>query len=130
MHNLLPTLYPELITIRLTGYDCITSHDYRYQLWILFSKCNEHENQGGLEPPELPGDLGDLIPSCASCSRKSDQSSARDSFLVPPSGKKSVERAGVLGVLCHGDNGTRRFGFDAPGRARPACSRCSAIFSE
>ena len=71
------------------------------------------------------GDLGDLIPACASCSRKSDQSSARDSFLVPPSGKKSVDKAGVLGVLCHGDKGTRRFGLDAPGRARPACSRCS-----
>lgn len=85
----------------------------------------EGQNQGGLEPPEVLGDLGDLIPSCASCSKKSDQSSARDSFLVPPSGKKSVDKAGVLGVLCHGDKGTRRLGFDAPGRARPACSRCS-----
>lgn len=85
--------------------------------------------QGGLEPPELLGDLGDLTP-CASCSKKSDQSSARDSFLVPPSGKKSVDRAGVLGVLCHGDKGTRRFGFDAPGRARPACSRCSVPVSK
>lgn len=95
-----------------------------------YVKCNECDNQGGLEPPELLGDLGDLIPSCASCSKKSDQSSARDSFLVPPSGKKSVDKAGVLGVLCHGDKGTRRFGFDAPGRARPACSRCSTVVSE
>lgn len=86
--------------------------------------------QGGLESPELLGDLGDLTPSCASCSKKSDQSSARDSFLVPPSGKKSVDRAGVLGVLCHGDKGTRRFRFDAPGRARPACSRCSVPVSK
>lgn len=92
--------------------------------------CNGSEYQGGLEPPELLGDLGDLIPSCASCSKKSDQSSARDSFLVPPSGKKSVDKAGVLGVLCHGDIGTRRFGLDAPGRARPACSLCSVIVSE
>ena len=76
------------------------------------------------------GDLGDLIPSCASCSRKSDQSSARDSFRVPPSGKKSVDKAGVLGVLCHGDKGTRRFGLEAPGRARPACSRCSTSVRE
>ena len=76
------------------------------------------------------GDLGDLIPSCASCSKKSDQSSARDSFLVPPSGKNSVDKAGVLGVLCHGDKGTRRLGFDAPGRARPACSRCSILVRE
>ena len=73
------------------------------------------------------GDLGDLIASCASCSKKSDQSSARDSFLVPPSGKKSVDKAGVLGVLFHGDKGTRRLEFDAPGRLRPACSRCSTL---
>lgn len=49
---------------------------------------------------------------------------------MPPSGKKSVDRAGVLGVLCHGDKGTRRFGFDAPGRVRPACSRCSVPVSK
>ena len=86
------------------------------------------DDHGGFDPPELlGGDLGDLIPSWASCSRKSDQSSARDSFLVPPSGKKSVDNAGVLGVRCHGDIGTLRFGFEAPGRASPACSRCSAI---
>ena len=49
---------------------------------------------------------------------------------MPPSGKKSVDKAGVLGVLCHGDTGTRRFGFDAPGRARPASSRCSIVISQ
>lgn len=34
---------------------------------------------------------------------------------------------GVLGVRCQGETGTRRFGFEAPGRARPACSLCSII---
>lgn len=37
-----------------------------------------------------------------------------------------MDNAGVLGVRCQGDKGTRRLGFDAPGLARPACSRCSA----
>lgn len=87
---------------------------------------------GGFDPLGVFGEAGDLTlsegfgdlpPSCASCSRKSDQSSARDSFLLPLSGKKSVDSAGVLGVRCQGDNGTLRLGFDAPGRARPACSR-------
>lgn len=54
----------------------------------------------------LEGDFGDLTPSRASCSRKSDQSSPRDSFLVPPSGKNSVDNAGVLGVRCQGETGT------------------------
>ncbi len=49
---------------------------------------------------------------------------------MPPSGKKSVDNDGVLGVLCHGDKGTRRFGFDAPGRERPAFSRCSVPVNE
>ena len=44
------------------------------------------------------------------------------------SGKESVDRAGVLGVRCHGETGIRRLGFDAPGLARPACSRCSAKY--
>lgn len=34
---------------------------------------------------------------------------------------------GVLGVRCQGETGTRRFGFEAPGRARPACSLCSIV---
>lgn len=90
-------------------------------------ECN---NQAGLEPLEtLVPDFGDLMPSLASCSRKSDHSSASDSFFVPPSGKKSVDNAGVLGVLCHGEIGTLRLGLDAPGRARPACSRCSVHVS-
>lgn len=75
---------------------------------------------------ESLGDLGDFAPSCASCSRKSDHSSAKDSFRLLLSGKKSVDSDGVLGVRCHGEIGTRRLGFEAPGRARPACSRCSA----
>lgn len=74
---------------------------------------------------EALGEPGDLTLSWASCSRKFDQSSANDSFLFPLSGKKSVDNAGVLGVRCHGDTGTRKLGFDAPGLARPACSLCS-----
>lgn len=70
-------------------------------------------------------DLGDVRPSCASRSRKLDHRSANDSFLLLLSAKKSVERDGVLGVRCHGDNGILRPGFDAPGLARPACSRWS-----
>lgn len=35
-------------------------------------------------------------------------------------------RDGVLGVRCQGDIGTFKFGLDAPGLERPACSRCSA----
>ena len=73
-------------------------------------------------------DLDVLAPSCVSCSRKSDHIPASDSFLLlPSSGKKSVDKAGVLGVLCHGDTGALRLGLDAPGRARPACSRCSEM---
>ena len=45
--------------------------------------------------------------------------------MLAVSGKESVDKAGVLGVRCHGDIGTRRLGFEAPGLARPACSRCS-----
>ena len=77
---------------------------------------------------EVPGELGGLLlllPSRASCSKKSDQSSANDSFRLPLSGKKSLESEGVLGVRCHGETGTLRDGLDAPGLARPACSRCS-----
>ena len=69
------------------------------------------------------GDLDNLAPSCASCSRKSDHSPANDSFLPPLSGKNSDVRAGVLGVRCQGEIGVLRLGFDAPGLARPACSR-------
>ena len=84
-----------------------------------------HLDQFGLAGPETLGELGDFPPSRASCSRKSDHSSANDSFLDPPSGKKSVDKAGVLGVRCHGETGTLNVGFDAPGLARPACSLCS-----
>lgn len=82
-------------------------------------------DQFGLAGPEILGELRDFPPSRASCSRKSDQSSASDSFLDPPSGKKSVDKAGVLGVRCHGETGALNIGFEAPGLARPACSLCS-----
>ena len=111
--------------IHAVRYPAVAENYYLPSLKIE-TKCNEDGNQGGFDELETLGDLGDLIPSCASCSKKSDHSSARDSFLVPPSGKNSVDNAGVLGVRCHGDTGTLRFGLEAPGRARPACSRCSA----
>jgi len=70
-------------------------------------------------------DLDDLAPSDASLSRKSDHRPANDSFRPLPS-KVSAISDGVLGVRCHGDIGVLRFGFDAPGLASPACSRCSS----
>lgn len=91
-------------------------------------KCAGKNHEMCLLEFEALGELGDLTPSWASCSKKSDQSSANDSFLVPLSGKKSVDNAGVLGVRCQGDTGTLKLGFDAPGRARPACSLCSTEF--
>ena len=36
-----------------------------------------------------------------------------------------MDRDGVLGVRCQGEMGVRRLGLEAPGRERPACSRCS-----
>ena len=77
---------------------------------------------------EILVDRLDFAPSCASCSRKSDHSAANDSFdslRLGLSVAKSVDRDGVLGVRCQGDIGVLRFGLEAPGRARPACSRCS-----
>jgi len=66
--------------------------------------------------------------SSASRSRKSDHSSARDSLLDPVGLlTKSDVRPGVLGVRRNGDSGTRSCAFDAPGLARPACSRCSVV---
>ena len=83
----------------------------------------------GDEGDRVLWDFGDCTPSCASCSRKLDHKSASDSFLLLFSGKRSVDREGVLGVRCQGDSGTLRLGFDAPGLARPACSRCSSQVS-
>lgn len=82
---------------------------------------------GLLMPATLPALL--LVPpSCASRSKNSDQSSASDSLLPPAlSGMKSEDNVGVLGVRRKGDSGTRKAEFEAPGRARPACSRCSVI---
>ena len=94
-------------------------------------------SQGGFAPTVVVGDEGDLVlwdfgdctSSCASCSRKLDHKSASDSFLLLLSRKRSVDRDGVLGVRCQGDSGTLRLRFDAPGLARPACSRCSSQVS-
>lgn len=70
-------------------------------------------------------DLDVLEPSWASCSRKFDHNSARDSLLVLFSGNRPVVSAGVLGVRWKGEIGVRSVGFEAPGLASPACSRCS-----
>ena len=140
-----PTFHSHTSRIRLT----VSNHYHAMQLShaalqvyaqrsILSTKDtnlhNMNDYEGCFEPAELlaatelSGDLGDFTPSAASCSRNSDHSSARDSFLLLwllLSNARSVLRDGVLGVLCQGEIGTLRFGFDAPGRARPACSRCS-----
>ncbi|KAL4774765.1 hypothetical protein BDW60DRAFT_180306 [Aspergillus nidulans var. acristatus] len=65
--------------------------------------------------------------ACDSCSRKLDHNSASDSLLAAPLSRNSVAKLGVLGVRCMGEPGTRSLAEapDAPGRARPACSRCS-----
>jgi hypothetical protein len=70
------------------------------------------------------------LPSAASRSRKSCQSSASDSLLLEllaiNIGSDIEFNEGVLGVRRKGDIGTRREEpEDVPGRARPACSRCS-----
>lgn len=69
------------------------------------------------------------LPSSTLRSRKPAQRSARDSF--PDEGafseKNSVLRDGVLGVRWKGETGRRSVLFEAPGRARPACSFCSSV---
>jgi hypothetical protein len=63
-------------------------------------------------------------------SRKPAQRSASDSLLADVgvgSEKNSVFSDGVLGVLWNGDEGRRRELPEAPGRANPACSRCSSV---
>lgn len=74
----------------------------------------------------LPRRDGFILPTSASCSRKLDHSSANVSLLEAPLSMNSVARFGVLGVR-RGVPGTRSFPgiLDVPGRARPACSRCS-----
>ena len=70
------------------------------------------------------------LPSAASRSRKSCHSSASDSLLLEllaiNMGSDIEFNDGVLGVRRKGDMGMRREEpDDVPGRARPACSRCS-----
>lgn len=67
-----------------------------------------------------------MLPASASCSRKLDHNSASVSLLEAPFSINSVAKLGVLGVRS-GVPGTRSFPgmFDVPGRASPACSRCS-----
>lgn len=69
-------------------------------------------------------------PSLASRSRKSDHSSANDSLLLELLAMSigslmPLLRDGVDGVRRKGDMERRRLLLEAPGRARPACSRCS-----
>ena len=87
-------------------------------------------------PPTLVGGVAwlsllEFAPSCAaSFSRKFDHSSARDSLLLPlfVALRWSMFREGVEGVRRKGESGIRRELFEAPGRARPACSRCSTDY--
>ena len=62
-------------------------------------------------------------------SRKPAHRSASDSFpeVGVGSEKNSVFRDGVLGVRWNGETGSRSELPDAPGRAKPACSRCSSV---
>jgi hypothetical protein len=87
-------------------------------------------------PPALGGGEAALprrdasLPSAASRSRKSCHSSASDSLLLEllaiNIGSDIEFNEGVLGVRRKGDMGIRREEpEDVPGRARPACSRCS-----
>lgn len=66
-----------------------------------------------------------IFPASASCSRKLDHNSASVSLLDALLSINSVARLGVLGVR-RGVPGTRSLPvLEVPGRARPACSRCS-----
>jgi hypothetical protein len=67
------------------------------------------------------------LPSAASRSRNSCHISAKDSLLLElEAANIGSESDGVEGVRRKGDEGRRRLDMpDAPGRARPACSRCS-----
>ena len=66
------------------------------------------------------------FPVSASCSKKLDHNSASVSLLDAPLSINSVARLGVLGVR-NGVPGTRSLPgmLEVPGRASPACSRCS-----
>lgn len=108
--------------------------------WRLMITANTHTYFGSLMPKpvrflgggDAPLPLRDTsLPSAASRSRKSCQSSANDSLLLEllaiNIGSLMLLREGVEGVRLKGDIGSRRpEEVDAvPGRARPACSRCS-----
>ena len=74
--------------------------------------------------------LRDRSPSPASRSKKSDQSSARDSLLLELlamsiGSVSELFNDGVDGTRLNGDKGILKLLFEAPGRARPACSFCS-----
>ena len=68
-------------------------------------------------------------PSCALRSKKPAHNSARDSFSRAEVGSenKSALSDGELGVRWKGELGRRRELLDAPGRDRPAFSRCSSV---
>lgn len=73
------------------------------------------------------------LPSAASRSKKSCHSSANDSLLLEllamsMGSAAAALKLGVDGVRLNGDKGRRRLPLEVavPGRARPACSFCSA----
>lgn len=79
--------------------------------------------------------LDDGAPSSTLRSRNPAHRSASDSLVAAPpaddaeaaSAKNSVLSAGELGVRWNGEAGRRRVLLRVPGRARPACSRCSSV---
>lgn len=83
----------------------------------------------GLLRLPMAGLLMASLPSRALRSRKLAHSSARVSLSLEPEGSEntSADNEGELGVLWKGDIGRRRLPLEAPGLARPACSRCSSV---
>lgn len=80
------------------------------------------------------GDVGSLpLRESDSRSKKSDHSSAKDSLLLELLAMSMgsfmpLLREGVDGVRRKGDIGILRLLFEVPGRAKPACSFCSAQY--
>lgn len=70
-----------------------------------------------------------LVPSCALRSRKPAQSSAKDSLSLADEGSENMSALsdGELGVRWKGERGRRKELLEPPGRASPACSRCSSV---
>ena len=102
-------------------------------------KCKGHGNAqpfaSDLVPPVAALDALSFLdlssaPSSALLSRNPAHNSASVSFPVPAedgSVMNSVLSDAVLGVRLNGESGSLRELEAVPGRARPACSRCSSL---